>query len=416
MAIVNLRDMIIHAYENNYAVGAFDLVSLEFLEGVIDAAERCRAPVILSLAEPHFTHYDVELLLPAVEAAARRASVPVAIQFDHGASYDSIVQGINLGCNGVMLDATQEELPANIEMTRKITQMAHGCGVAVVGELGYVAGIEGEGGQQHPGEPMFTVPSEARAYVERTGIDFLAVSIGTVQGRQRGRAKLDFQRLKNVHEAVRVPLVIHGGSGLTDDQYRRLIAHNVAMINYYTGLSEIAFASERELLRGNRDGSYTAVNKGVRAAVAAEAERCLRLWGGAGRAAEILTQCREWRPVEHIIVYNVDGLDSDGVDAMMVNGRRILGQIPGVREVFAGEAVKVDGAYRYCWRVRFVSEAVIDSYRNHPDHVAFADHYFRPYADDRLSIDFLAVQTIPGQVAGPHPPLNTPVSRVQGSS
>lgn len=395
MAIVNLRDMVNHAYQNSYAVGAFDLVSLEFLEGVIDAAERCRAPVILSLAEPHFTHYDIELLLPAVEAAARRASVPVAIQFDHGSGYESIVKAINLGCNGVMIDASAADLPDNIDLTQRIVKMAHGCAIPVIGELGYVAGVEGEGGAQHPGQPVFTLPSEARTYVERTGIDFLAVAIGTVQGRQQGRVKLDFQRLKNVHEAVHIPLVIHGGSGLSDDQYRRLIAHNVAMINYYTGLSDIAVASERELL-DHDGGSYTTINRGVRVAVAAEVERCLRLWGSAGRAAEVLAQCREWRCVEHIIIYNVDGLDSDGAAEMMAIGRRVLAGIPGVREVFTGEAVKVDSAYRYCWRVRFASDAVIDSYRIHPDHSAFADDHFRPFADDRISIDFEAVETLPG--------------------
>ena len=98
-----MRDMLYHAYHNGYAVGAFDLVSLEFLEGIMAAAERCRAPVILSLAESHFDYFDFELIMPAVETAARRASVPVAIHLDHGESLDSALQGINLGCNGIMV-------------------------------------------------------------------------------------------------------------------------------------------------------------------------------------------------------------------------------------------------------------------------------------------------------------------------
>jgi fructose-bisphosphate aldolase class II len=150
-------------------------------------------------------------------------------------------------------------------------------------------------------------------------------------------------------------------------------------------------ATERQQIRGDRDkASYTELNKGIRASVAVEVERCLRLWGSAGRAAEVLTQCREWRCVEHIIFYNADGLDQEDVAAMMQSGRRKLASIPGVREVFAGEAVKRDGGYRYCWRIRFASEAVIDSYREHPEHVAFANNYFRPFANDRISIDFQA--------------------------
>jgi len=393
MAIVNMRDMLNHAYQNNYAIGAFDLVSLDFLEAVIGAAERCRAPVILSIAEPHFAHYDCELMLPAVETAARRASVPVAIQLDHGASFDSAVRAINLGCNGVMLDASKENLPDNIEATRKVVEMAHGCGVPVVGELGYVAGLEGEGAEQHPGESAYTIPAEARAYVERTGVDFLAVSIGTVQGRVKGRTKLDFQRLKQIQQAVNIPLVIHGGSGLSEDQFRRLTALGVAKINYYTALSDVAAQTMREQMKGERGGSFTALKKGVKEAISAEVERCLRLWGSAGRAAEVSAQCTPWLPVEHLIVYNVTGINDDDVSAMMAEGTRVLATIPGVREVFTGEAVKQGAVYRYCWLIRFTSQAVIESYRNHPDHVAFANDLFRPFAAERISIDFQQLET-----------------------
>jgi len=240
MPLVNMRDLLYHAYNNNYAVGAFDLVGIDFLEAVIDAAERCRAAVILSIAEPHFGHYNLSLLMPAVEAAAKQASVPVAIQLDHGSSLESAVKAINLGCNGVMLDASDSPLPTNIEMTRKVVEMAHKCGIPVVGEVGYVAGIEGEGAEQHPGELAFTNPSEAQIFVERTGVDFLAVSIGTVQGRMKEPAKLDYKRLKKLNQTVNIPLVIHGGSGLNESQFRKLITLGVAKINYYTALSDVA--------------------------------------------------------------------------------------------------------------------------------------------------------------------------------
>ncbi len=392
MALVNMRDLLHHAYQNSYAVGAFDLVSLDFLEAVIGAAERCRAPVILSIAEPHFAHYDFELMLPAVEAAAKRASVPVAIQLDHGSSLESIVKAINLGCNGVMLDVSRESLPDNIEATREVVEMAHSCGVPVVGELGYVAGVEGDGAMLHPGEPQLTVPAEAKAYVERTGVDFLAVSIGTVQGRVKGRAKLDFQRLKQLYQTVDVPLVIHGGSGLSEDQFRRLVSLGVAKIDYFTALSDVAAEVMRKQARQNPKGSFTELKSGVKDAVGEEVEQCLRHWGSAGRAAEVLAQCQPWLPVEHLIIYNVENLDERQVRQMMAEGRRVLSAIPGVREVLTGEAVQEDASYRYTWLVRFVSQAVIASYRDHPDHVAFANNLFRPHAGGRVSIDYQIVE------------------------
>ena len=144
MALIHMRDMLQHAYRNHYAVAAFDLVSLDFLQAIISAAERCQAPVILSLAESHFEYFDFELVMPAVEAAARRTPVPVAIHLDHGASLQSAADGIRLGCNGVMVDNSSAPFADNVAKTRAIVDMAHACDVPVEGELGYVAGVEGE--------------------------------------------------------------------------------------------------------------------------------------------------------------------------------------------------------------------------------------------------------------------------------
>ena len=199
MPLVNMKDMLIHAHENHYAVGAFDLVSLEFLGGILDAAEKTRAPVILSLAESHFDYFDFDTLMPAVEAAAKSVSVPVAIHLDHAESFGSAVHGINKGCTGVMVDASHDPLESNIALSRKVVEMAHGCGVPVEGELGYVPGVEGEDAERHPGEVEYTTVADARRYVDETGVDFLAVSIGTVHGRMKGAPKLDFDRLGEIN-------------------------------------------------------------------------------------------------------------------------------------------------------------------------------------------------------------------------
>jgi len=388
MPLVNMRDMLYHAYDNNYAVGAFDLVSLDFLEAVIDAAEDCRSAVILSIAEPHFAHYDFELLLPAVEAAAKRASVPVAIQLDHGSSLESALKAINLGCNGVMLDASNQDFSDNIDKTRAVAEMAHQCGVSVVGELGYVAGKEGEGADQHPGETTFTLPSEAKAYVERTGVDFLAVSIGTVQGRMNGRAKLDYVRLKQLNQAVSIPLVIHGGSGLNEDQFHKLTSNGVAKIDYYTALSDVAAKAMRKRSKDNPDGSFTDLKRDVKAAIGEEVQRCLRQWGSAGRAAEVLQRCEPWLSVEHLIVHNMSAHSIQPVDNLMSEGRRILSQIPGVREVFTGEAMKENSKYSFCWSVRFTHKAALDGFREHQAFDEFLKKHFNPNVSDSISIDY----------------------------
>lgn len=386
MPLVNMHDMLYHAYENNYAIGAFDLVSLDFLEAVIDAAEDCRSAVILSVAEPHFSHYDFELFLPAVEAAAKRASVPVAIQLDHGSTQESVVKAINLGCNGVMLDVSNQDFYDNVDKTRAITEMAHGCGVSVVGELGYVAGKEGEGAEQHPGETAFTLPSEAKIYVERTGVDFLAVSIGTVQG--HGRAKLDYARLKQLNHSVNIPLVIHGGSGRNEGQFHKLTLNGVAKIDYYTALSDVAAKAMRKRSKENPGGSFTDLKKDVKDAIVKEVQRCLHQWGSAGRAAEVLERCEPWLSVEHLMVHNVNAHSNQSFDSLISEGKQILSQIPGVREVFTGEDMKENSKYLFCWSVRFTHQAALDSFREHQGFGAFLQKQLDPNTSDLINIDY----------------------------
>lgn len=401
MALVDMRDMLYHAYENSYAVGAFDLVSLDFLEAVIEAAEQCRAPVILSIAEPHFAHYDFELMLPAVEAAARRASVPVAVQLDHGRSLDSVIRAIRLGVNGVMIDASDLSLPDNIKATREAVAIAHACGLPVVGEVGYVGGEEGEGAEQHPGETALTVPSEARVFVERTGVDFLAVSIGTVQGRAKQRARLDFPRLKQIRKLVDVPLVIHGGSGLNEDQFRRLTAAGVAKINYFTALSDVAAQTMRARMKQARDGSFTDLKRGVKEAIREEVIRCLRLWGTAGRAAEVLSRCRPQSPVEYLLLFETPGLEAAERRALLLRARQVLDGLPGVRETFAGDIVEAAGRYRHLLRVRFTSEAAAESFPEHPDWKAFRRRYLQSRLGEQLSVNCRSIDApLPGEPEG----------------
>jgi len=395
MPLVDMGDMLNHAYRNNYAVGGFDLVSLDFLESILDAAEHCRSPVILSLSELQFGQYDFELAMAATEKAARRARVPVAIQLDHGASFDSAVRAINLGCNGVMVDTSYEAFSANVERTQQLVETAHRCGITVEGVLGFVSGGDGDYAQRHPGHPVYTSVAEARTYAERTGVDCLAVSIGTVHGRMRGRPKLDFERLKRINSVVKLPLVIHGGTGLTEAQYHRMISCGVAKINCYTALADAAGRRIRENARADTRCGYAGIVKDIRERIRVEVEQCMRLWGSAGRAAEVIMQCQAWQPVQHIVMYNVEHGFESQIDSMMAHGTEMLAGIPGVRRVVSGRAISELSRFRFCWILEFVHKKVIESYRDHPDHAAFTNRFFRPIAGDRVAIDFAELDTAP---------------------
>lgn len=398
MPLVDMKDMLQHAHAHGYAVGAFELVSLDFVQGIMAAAESCRAPVILSLAESHFDNFDFDLLMPAVETAARRSAVPVAIHFDHGSSLESAVQAINNGCNGVMVDTSDMSFIDNVQLTREVVAMARACGVLVEGELGNVPGIEGEDVELHPGEMAFTTVAEASAYIVKTDVDCLAVSIGTVHGHIKGKPKLDWNRLRQINEALATPLVIHGGSGLSDDQFRRLVANGVAKINFYTSLTDVAGDCIQANARSNQ-GGYKQLVQGVQAAVTEEAKRCMLLCGAAGRAAEVLTQCAPWMSVEQVIKYNVDAIDEEAVELVMAEGRRLLSSIPGVREVVAAKAMKADAKYRYRWLVRFCHSKAMEAYCRHPAHVAFSEKLLSPLSGEVLSIDYATLEPPASPVA-----------------
>jgi len=382
--LVDMGDMLRHARADGYAVGAFDPVSTDFLQAIVAGAENQRSPVILSLVESHDAYFDPELLMPAVRVAAERASVPVAIHLDHASSLEAAVRGIRQGCNGVMVDASTDPQEENIARTRAVVEMAHACGIPVEGRLGYATGVEGEAAGHPPGEVVHTSPEEAERYVKETGVDFLAVSIGTVHGRMRGESRQGFERLG-------IPLVIHGGTDLSDQQLRSLVTSGVAKIDYHTALAEVAGSAihkNAQKTEKAENRSYTDLVRGVQSAIRIEVEHCISRWGGTGRADEVMAACRPWREVEHLIVYNLSGTSPEETATMKAEGRRILGAIPGVRQVITGTSIREDTPYRHCWLMRFAQPAVIDSFREHPDHQAFADGQFRPRAGDRISIDY----------------------------
>ena len=387
--LVHLGDMLRHAQENGYAVGGYDIVGLEFLEAIVSACERDRAPAILSLAESHFNHYDFDMLMPSVVEAARRSQVPMAVHLDHGASADAVIRAIRLGCNAVMVDGSHLPFEENLRLTRAVAALAHGCGVPIEGELGYVPGVEGEDAELHPGEVRMTEPGEAAHFVAATGVDCLAVSIGTVHGRMRGTPALDLERLGRIRDGAGVPLVIHGGTGLGDEQYRGLVAAGMTKLNYYTALADAAARSIRAQAEARPDAGYTALLSGVRESIADEVSRMNALLGASGRADEARVACRPWREIIHAIAFNFDEThDARWQKAALARGVSDLSAIPGVRSVEVGAALQDGTRYSHFWNIRFASADVVKSYAGHPVHVAYADQVFRSAAKDRLSIDY----------------------------
>lgn len=392
MALVNMKDLLQHAYNNRYAVGAFEVVSLEFLCAIIEAAEKSRSPVILNIVEAHFDLFDVDHLMAAVECAAKRANIPVAIHMDHCASLDSVRKAIALGSNSVMFDASQEDFSANIEKTRQAVALAHGCGVPVEGGLGYVAGISSDEDDVEKDISTRTSVPEAKAYVERAGIDFLAISIGTVHGRAN-KIRLDSSLLTRIRENLDIPFVIHGGTGLTTQQYHKLIDHGVAKINYFTGMADLLI-NQLKTNMSRKCKTYREVFADIKEALIQEVQNCMQAWRSTGRAAEVLMQCGAWQSVEHVIVYNTGTDDPLVIEDMLRKGMQQLNTIPGVMNVEAGKAVADGGSYRYCWLIRFANADVIDSYKNHPVHVEYANNFFRPIAAERVTNDYEMLQDL----------------------
>lgn len=386
MPLVHPVDLLQHARIHGYAVGAYDAVDAHFVSAIIAGAERAQAPAIISFAESHFSHYDVPTLMAAALRAARQSSVPLALFLDHGTSLASAIAAIREGANGVMVDASHLPYEENVAATRAVVEMAHALDIAVESELGYVPGVEGEDAARHPGAVRLTSPAEARNFVAATGVDCLAVSIGTVHGRMRGRPSLDLDRLAEIAQSVSLPLVIHGGTGLSDEQFAALVARGVAKINYYTALADAAAGAAQAALAAGRP--WTVALDAAKEAIAAEVARTSGVFGAAGKAPMVSGIARPWQEVEHLILFNWSEAAQGREREFEEEGRRALLEVPGVRQVAIGEALRDDARYRRAWFIRLASSAAEAAYMRDARHLDYADRVFRPHAGDRLKIDY----------------------------
>ncbi len=280
--LVTMNDVLYPAKEGRYGVGYFNAVTLEQARAVIETAEELRSPVMIGTAD------GLNGFVPLHEAAyflkplAERASVPVALHYDHGYSFDTCMQAVKNGFTSVMYDCSTLPYEENIKALAEMVKICHAMGITVEGELGHVGDNEGSGKLLNPSD-YFTDPDTALDFVRRTGVDSLAIAVGNAHGDYRFPPKLDFDRIRIISEMTDIPLVLHGGSGLSDDDFRTAVSLGICKINIFTDID-----------KAGRNGAKKAIDEGVtvmremleyeRNAMKEVVREKLTLFGSAGKA------------------------------------------------------------------------------------------------------------------------------------
>lgn len=256
--LVSLKELMEDAEKGGYAVGAFNVSNLESLMAIMQAAEETGRGVILNYAEVHAPFLSMEQAALIMLDAAKKAKVPVCVHLDHGSSMESCIQAIRLGFTSVMLDASAEDYETNVRETKEIVRLAHSVGVTVEAELGHIFSSD-MGLAESPkeaetlesfdsAEDVYTDPATAKDFVERTGVDVLAIAFGTTHGIYTKKPKLDLERITKIKDAVDIPFVMHGGSGLSKEEFQTAIRNGIRKINYYTYMTLAGGRAVKEAL------------------------------------------------------------------------------------------------------------------------------------------------------------------------
>ena len=239
MSLVTTKELLLDAQKNEYAIGAFNVENMEMVQAVIAAAEELQSPVILQTTSTTLKYASPDLFYANVAAAAKNTNVPVVMHLDHGNSFEIAMQAFRAGYTSIMIDGSHSIFEENIAITKPVVEVCHAAQIPVEAELGKVGGKEddldgGNGGG-------YTVPFEAAEFVDKTGVDSLAVAIGTAHGVYKGTPQLDVERLSEIRKVVSIPLVLHGTSGVPDEVVKECIRRGICKVNYATDL-RIAFS------------------------------------------------------------------------------------------------------------------------------------------------------------------------------
>lgn len=256
--LVNLKEILKIAEADKSAIGMFNATGFDSLQAVIGAAEELNKPVIIAHAEVHNVYNDISMVGPAMIAVAKEAKVPVCVHLDHGTSLEMVYKALRLGFTSVMMDASALPYEENLRLTKMITEAAHAMGVSVEAELGRL--ITGESGRAEglvgaKAEDFYTRPDEAESFSKATGIDALAIAFGTAHGFYSAQPKLDFGVVESVAAATGLPLVMHGGSGVSDEGFKSAIAAGIRKINYYSYMSKAGYVAAKKVIE-SQNTSY----------------------------------------------------------------------------------------------------------------------------------------------------------------
>jgi len=231
MTLVKMKDILKLAEDNNYGVGAFSVANMEMVIAAVRTAEELRSPLILQIAEVRLGPSPLHLIGPMMIGAAKKATVPIAVHFDHGETEEKIVEALEIGFTSVMFDGSLLSLEENIEKTKNIVQLTKKYGATVEAEIGRVGGSE-DGSVDI--EIAITSVEEAKRFTDETKVDALAIAIGNAHGVYKGNPKLRLDRLEEINNEVEIPLVLHGGSGISQEDFRTAISLGIRKINVAT--------------------------------------------------------------------------------------------------------------------------------------------------------------------------------------
>jgi len=254
--LVNMNDILLPAKEKGYGVGFFNAVNVEMARAIIETAEELRAPVMVGTAEILLPSMELERVSEYLIPMAKKASVPVCVHYDHGLTFERCMEALKLGFTSIMYDCSTLTYEENVGKVAEMVKICHAMGVTVEGELGHVGDNEGAGKLSKPSD-YYTDPDQALDYVTRTGIDSLAVAVGNAHGDYKFPPKLDFDRIRIISEKTGIPLVLHGGSGLADDDFKNAVKLGVCKVNIFTDIDK---AGKAGLEKGMAEGANSIFN------------------------------------------------------------------------------------------------------------------------------------------------------------
>ena len=280
--LVNMKKMLCSAQKGGYGVGFFNALNLEMARAVIETAEELSAPVIIGAAEVQLTTTPLETVAEYLLPMARKASVPVCVHYDHGLTFEKCMQSLRLGFTSVMYDCSTDEYEENVRKVAEMVRISHCMNATVEGELGHVGDNEGSGKLARP-EDYYTDPDVAEDFVRRTGIDALAVAVGTAHGEYKFTPKLDFERIETIASRTGMPLVLHGGSGLADSDFRTAVKKGICKINFFTDLDQAGRAGAEQALQSGIKSLQQMIPYEIAAMKEVVREK-ICLFGSAGKA------------------------------------------------------------------------------------------------------------------------------------